>query len=207
MACACRNKNKTTDNNVSNDITVEPVAMPIVAQNSFTTVSGTSNSDNSTQDIELTLVNKDVTASDGRAHMKRIPYSTPSEMEAHEINLKQCYLCTKKHIGRAKEFFQEYHTGYPDHIKNLMMSTRIAENTIRKAFLLWQQAMSQLNMAEGELLGDRSNELKMREEHLSLANRIRTERLKLSDDPLYVPDFDQLLVDIHILQLRVLELM
>jgi hypothetical protein len=85
------------------------------------------------------------------------------------------------------------------------MSVRVAEDKVKEAFLLWQKTMAQLNMGEGELLGKEANKLTMSEEHKSLANRIRTERLRLSDDPLYVPDFGQLLADIHILQYRVME--
>lgn len=124
--------------------------------------------------------------------------------DAREINLEQCYLCAKKHVERAREFFEEYHTKYPDHIKNLIESVRVAEHDVMRAFLTWQRIMGQLNMGEGELLGKDLNNLTMRQEHITLANRIRDERIKLSDDPLYSPDFDTILVEIHLLQHRVI---
>jgi hypothetical protein len=185
MACACANKKKKeTSDTMNNDITIEPI-----------TIQGTK--------PETKLVDK--TAPANSVSHKRT-FANESEEEAATIALKQCYLCAKKHIARAQEFFQEYHTGYPDHIKNLTDSVRVAELDIRKAFLLRQRIMAQLNMGEGELLGNDANALSMREEHLSLANRIRDDRLKLSDDPLYSPNFDQLLVDINILQYRVMEI-
>ena len=133
--------------------------------------------------------------------------SVNSEAEAFEIGLKQCYECAKKHLARAKEEFKEYHTGYPGHIKNLIQSTRVAEDSVRQAFLTWTEVQAQLDMSAGELLGSEANQLQMREEHISLANRIREERLKLNDNPLYVPEFDDLLVAIHQLEYQTLELL
>ena len=128
-----------------------------------------------------------------------------SEIEAKSINLPQCYECAKKHLSRAKEEFKEYHTGYPGHIKNLIQSIRVSEAEVRRAFLKWEEIQGQLDMSAGELLGSDANQLQMREEHISLANRIREERLKLNDNPLYVPEFDDLLVAIHQLEYQTLE--
>lgn len=209
MACACRNKNKTTDNDVSNDITVEPVAIytdPVINNGSVNKdiSRGTDNTTIETAVNKSAFVNKAARDNDAKLSIQNTHYSTQSEAEAAEINLNQCYLCAKKHVVRAQEFFQEYHTGYPDHVKNLVHSVKVAESKVMMAFLLYQKIMGQLNMAEGELLGRDANGLALKEEHVSLANRLRNQRLRLSDDPLYVPDFDQLLVDINILQYRVL---
>ena len=122
--------------------------------------------------------------------------------EAVLMDLEQCYLCAKKHISAAKILFREYHTGYPAHVKNLINSMRISEDEIRCAFLLWQDIMAELNMGEAELLGKDESSDSMDDDHVKLANKIRDQRIRLSDDPLYVPDFDSLLVDIHILQFR-----
>lgn len=186
MACACANKKKSIEVPSMTDITIEPIAAP-----------------------EEPAVAPVAEVGDERALPSRVD-STKTvksivEVEAENIALKNCYLCTKKHLARAQEFFQEYHTGYPDYIKNLVHSVKVAEDRVRAAFLWYQKAMAQMNMAEGELVGKDANGLTMREEHLSLANRIRTERLKLSDDPMHIPDFDQLLVDVNILQYRVME--
>lgn len=125
--------------------------------------------------------------------------------EAKEIELKQCYECAKKHLSRAKEEFKEYHTGYPQHLKNLIQSTRVAEEDVRGAFLKWNEVQAQLDMSSGELLGRNVNFETMRQEHIKLANAIRTERLKLSGNPQYIPDFDSLLVQIQLLEYSTLE--
>lgn len=187
MACGCA-KNRNNGIEMSSDITIEPIEaeMQSATKSTPSTISYV--------ESPTTTLSEQITAQ----------LDSPSRREAIEINLKQCYLCAKKHIVRAQEFFQEYHTGYPDHIKNLVMSVRVAEGKVRQAFLLWQRIMGQLNMGEGELLGNNANSLTMKEEHISLANRIRTERIRLSDNPMYAPDFEQLLVDINILQYRVM---
>lgn len=196
MACGCAKNNKVNDNKMIDDATVEPIAVTADTVNQLTSSTPTAKA--------AVGATRPLDSSNDTVSQYRQPL-TESEREALEIALEQCYLCTKKHVVRAQEFFQEYHTGYQDHIKNLVQSVKVAEIKVRQAFLLYQRTMGQLNMAEGELLGKEPNKLGMREEHISLANRIRAERLKLSDNPLYVPDFDQLLVDINILQYRVME--
>lgn len=114
------------------------------------------------------------------------------------VDLAQCYLCAKKHIVAAKTLFREYHTGYSDHLKNLIDSLRVAEDKVREAFIKWQDIMGELNMAEAELLGG-SDEY-MDPEHIKVANLIRDERIRLSDDTLYKPVFDELLVRVQLLQ-------
>lgn len=115
---------------------------------------------------------------------------------AKQMDLSQCYLCAKKHIVAAKILFREYHTGYPNHIKNLINSLKVSERMVRDAFIKWQDIMGEMNMGEAELLGNED----MDDKHIELANKIRDERIKLSDDPLYVPKFNDLLVAIHELQ-------
>lgn len=193
MACACKNKNKSSD--VSNDITVEPVTLSTERQ---TEAKGT------IDDITVEPITVNKNTEDKPAPSAPVKHASVLQ-DAKEINLEQCYLCAKKHVSRARDFFEEYHTKYPDHIKNLIESVRVAEQDVMRAFLLWQRVMSQMNMGEGELLGNDLNRLTMRREHIALANKIRDERIKLSDDPLYSPDFDTLLVEIHLLQHKVLD--
>ena len=130
---------------------------------------------------------------------------SPVVREALENNLKSCYLCAKKHLVRAEIFFEEYHTGYPDHIKNLMESLQVSEQQVSKAFLLWQKIMGHLDMAANELLGNDANAETMNQEHVAVANEIRNERIKLSDNPLASPDFDNLIIKVHMLQHKALE--
>ena len=125
--------------------------------------------------------------------------------EALENNLTSCYLCAKKHLVRAQIFFEEYHTGYPDHIKNLVQSLRVAEVQVRGAFLRWQKVMGHLDMAANELLGNDINAVTMNKEHIILANKIRDARIRLSDNPLASINFDDLITKVHLLQYRELE--
>lgn len=210
MGCACKNKG-SKQSSMSIDITLEPIDV-------VTKAITEKNQGSATTATKATMVSNDITVepislpppeSMGyNVNVKRVTDNSipdSSVIEAKEIGLKQCYLCAKKHVERALEFFEEYHTGYPDYIKNLIESLRVSETDVMKAFIKWQRIMGQLNMGEGELLGKEPNTLTMRKEHVLLANKIRTERLKLSDDPLYVPDFESLLVDIHVLQHKVTE--
>lgn len=122
--------------------------------------------------------------------------------DATAMDLKQCYLCAKKHLSAAKILFREYHNGYSAHIKNLINSMRVSEDQVRSAFLKWQDIMAELNMAENELLGNDGTTLNLLDDHLTIASRIRAERLALSDSTTYVPRFDDLLVMVHELQFR-----
>lgn len=143
---------------------------------------------------------------EGVKRMEKTTVNTENAVtEAREIGLQQCYECAKKHLSRAKEEFKEYHTGYPQHIKNLIQSVRVTENEIRNAFLKWNEVQAQLDMSAGELLGRRVNFEKLKAEHIQLANDIRLERLKLSGNPLYIPNFEDLLVRIQALEYSTLE--
>lgn len=117
-----------------------------------------------------------------------------------EIGLTQCYLCAKKHIGRARMFFEEYHTGYPTHIKQLVDSLFSAESEVYEAFQKWQKIQDQMDMAAGELLGNSTEGRTMKQDHIALAAEIREERLKFDQNPLYIPKFDELKYKIHRLQ-------
>lgn len=116
------------------------------------------------------------------------------------ISLPQCYLCAKKHISRAQLYFEEYHTGYPERLKILIQSLRVAEAKINEAFQKYCKTLSHLDMAAGELLGNNAHGTTIDKKHVDLANSIREERLKFQDDPLYVPDFEKLLTETQLLQ-------
>lgn len=146
------------------------------------------------------VFNNTVKSNDNIKTLKELRDEMSAVSEALEIDLPQCYLCAKKHIGRAQQFFEEYHTGYPDHIKQLVDSTFEAESEIYKAFQKWEKARSQMDMSAGELLGNSLGGSTMSADHVKLASRIREERLKLEQNPLYIPDFDKLKYEIHMLQ-------
>jgi hypothetical protein len=120
--------------------------------------------------------------------------------EALANDLPQCYECAKKHLGRAQIFFEEYHTGYPQHIKNLMCSLQVAEDEVRRAYLNWCRILAHLDMAANELLGNDINGKRLKKDHVDLAAKIREARLNLGSDPLYVPDFGELLTAIQKLE-------
>ena len=121
--------------------------------------------------------------------------------EAFDIDLPQCYLCAKKHIGQAMIYWEEFHTGYPERTRRLVESLRVAEHAVRNAFVAWQKALAHLAMAGAELIG-RHGDLQdyLLPEHIRVANLIRDERVKLQDNPTYSPDFEKLLVEIQLLQ-------
>lgn len=209
MACACK-KNRVSK--IEDNVTVEPVDVQEVVRKRIINTGDKSKYilDNTTSDITVEPVVIDEPVVDTKEKSIKTTAKSMNDAagtlaDAREINLEQCYLCAKKHVERARDFFEEYHTGYPDHMKNLIESVHVAEMDVRKAFIQWQRIMGQLNMGEGELLGRDANQLTMRTEHIALANKIREERLHLSDDPLYVPNFDDLLVEIHLLQHRVID--
>lgn len=121
--------------------------------------------------------------------------------EALDVDLPQCYLCAKKHLGEAWVYFEELHTGYPDRKIILVESFRVAEDAVRGAFILWQKVLMHLAMAGAELIGRRGEiEEELLSQHVEVANKIRDERIKLQDNPLYVPKFDDLLVEVQKLQ-------
>lgn len=119
---------------------------------------------------------------------------------ANELRLDQCYLCAKKHIGRAQIFFEEYHTGYDDRVKRLIDSLQLSEDAVKQAFLLKERVQAHLDMASGELLGKPTEGYTTNKSHVDVANMIREERLKLQDDPTYSPRFSDMLEQVHLLQ-------
>lgn len=121
--------------------------------------------------------------------------------EALDVDLPQCYLCAKKHIGEAWVYFEELHTGYPDRLIRLVESFRVAEEEVGKAYILWQRILAHLAMAGAELIGRRGElDTTLLEQHIAVANYIRNERINLQDNPLHVPDFEKMLIEVQKLQ-------
>lgn len=135
-----------------------------------------------------------------------IPKATEEDValvvaEALDVDLPQCYLCAKKHIGEAWVYFEELHTGYPDRLIRLVESFRVAEEEVSKAYILWQRTLAHLAMAGAELIGRRGElDTTLLEQHIAVANYIRNERINLQDNPLYVPDFEKMLIEVQKLQ-------
>lgn len=116
--------------------------------------------------------------------------------------LGQCFACALKHIARARIFYEEYHTGYPMHIKLSIECTALVEMAVQQAFLKRRKAMAHMDMASCELVGDEqaSQYKSLRGKVIALANRIRDIRLELEKDPLMAPPFDEILIEIQRLQ-------
>lgn len=150
------------------------------------------------------IENNEKSSTENLKTLEELKLEVTAVSEALDIGLTQCYLCAKKHIGRAQQFFEEYHNGYPAHIKQLVDSLFDASSNIYEAFQLWEKTRSQMDMSAGELLGNSIGSKTMNREHVEIAAEIRGERLKLEQNPLYVPDFDKLKYKIHVLQHRAL---
>ena len=71
--------------------------------------------------------------------------------------LDNCFGCVKKHIGRAKAFYEEFKLGYPNH-EPLMFNEFVRSNkALEEAFMYYSDSLAQLDMASCELVGDMSD--------------------------------------------------
>ena len=116
--------------------------------------------------------------------------------------LTNCFDCCKKHIGRAKIFYEEWTQGYPEHSTLMYKSFIEANKVIEEGFVLYWDSLSQLDMASNELVGHELNTLdkEFRIEIIELANKIRAARILFQEDSSKVPDFDQLRIEVQRLQ-------
>jgi hypothetical protein len=207
--CNCRKSVKTTVlPKTQTQTAVKPADVAVVADPAITTRTATepvvidtipAKRPDETRSAYLKRL-KAVVSSPSNAKGSVAPREVSVEDAAKELALDQCYLCAKKHIGRAQSFFEEYHTGYDDRVKRLIESLRVAEGQIQEAFLLKERTQAQLDMAAGELLGGTPGGSVIDAEHVRVANLIRDERLNLQDDSLYVPNFDKMLIEVQKLQ-------
>jgi hypothetical protein len=118
--------------------------------------------------------------------------------------LDNCFDCVKKHIGRAKAFYEEFKLGYPNH-EPLMFKELIKSNkSVEEAFVYYSDFLAQLDMASCELVGDMSD---MGEGYqvqiIELANDIRKERILFQEDPTKVPKWDLLRLKVQKLQNKI----
>jgi hypothetical protein len=118
------------------------------------------------------------------------------------MGLTNCFDCCKKHIGRAKIFYEEWTQGYPEHSTLMYKSFIEANKVIEEGFVLYWDSLSQLDMASNELVGHELNTLdkEFRIEIIELANKIRAARILFQEDSSKVPDFDQLRIEVQRLQ-------
>ena len=118
--------------------------------------------------------------------------------------LMNCFECVKKHIGRAKAFYEEFQQGYPNH-EPLMFNEFVKSNkALEEAFMYYSDSLAQLDMASCELVGDMSDlqegyQVKI----IELANEIRAARLLYQEDPTNVPNWDKLRLSVQKLQNKI----
>lgn len=118
--------------------------------------------------------------------------------------LMNCFDCVKKHIGRAKIFYEEFQQGYPNH-EPLMFTELIKSNkALEEAFMYYSDSLAQLDMASCELVGDMSDlEEGYQVKIIELANEIRSARLLYQEDPTKVPNWDKLRLSVQKLQNKI----
>ena len=118
--------------------------------------------------------------------------------------LMNCFDCVKKHIGRAKAFYEEFQQGYPNH-EPLMFTELIKSNkALEEAFMYYSDSLAQLDMASCELVGDMSDLAEgYQVQIIELANEIRAARLLYQEDPTKVPNWDKLRLNVQKIQNKI----
>jgi hypothetical protein len=116
--------------------------------------------------------------------------------------LTNCFECCKKHLSRAKIFYEEWKQGYPEHSTLMYNEFTEANKTIEEGYVLFWDSLGQLDMASNELIGsylsdlDSNGQLEM----IELANKIRTARIAFQEDSSHVPDWNNLRIEVQKLQ-------
>lgn len=118
--------------------------------------------------------------------------------------LDNCFECTKKHIGRAKAFYEEFKLGYPQHEPLMFKELIIANKALEEAYAYYSDSLAQLDMASCELVGGMNNlEEGYQIQIIELANLIRTQRILFQDDPTKVPDWNKLRLEVQRMQNKI----
>jgi hypothetical protein len=117
-------------------------------------------------------------------------------------SLTNCFDCCKKHLGRAKAFYEEWTQGYPEHSTLMYRSMIAANKTLEEGYILYWDSLAQLDMASNELVGSDFNALEseFRVEMIELANEIRKARILFQENTDNVPDFNGLRISVQRLQ-------
>lgn len=118
--------------------------------------------------------------------------------------LNACFDCAKKHLGRAKAFYQEWLQGYPQHNTLMYKEFTNSNEILERGYLLFWDSLAQLDMSSCELVGNMiqlDNLYKI--EIIQLANQIRKSRILFQQDSSKVPDWNKLRIDIQKLQNKI----
>jgi hypothetical protein len=121
--------------------------------------------------------------------------------------LSNCYDCVKKHIGRAKAFYEEFKLGYPNHEPLMFRELKKSNKALEEAFMYYSDSLAQLDMASCELVGDMTDfDEPYQVQMITLANEIRMQRILFQEDPTKVPKWDDLRLKVQKLQNKTKEL-
>lgn len=122
--------------------------------------------------------------------------------------LSNCFDCCKKHIGRAKALYEEWHLGYPEHSSLMYKEFTEANKDIEEGYVLYWDSLAQLDMGSCELVGDNFGNLpnETQLQMIELANKIRTARILFQEDSTKVPNWDQLRIEVQKLQNKLTKL-
>ena len=120
------------------------------------------------------------------------------------LGLSNCFDCCKKHLSRAKAFYEEWHQGYPNHSTLMYNEFTEANKDIEEGYVLFWDSLGQLDMASSELVGNLIDlESGWQAEIIELANKIRTQRILFQEDSTKVPNWNQLRVEVQKLQNKI----
>lgn len=120
------------------------------------------------------------------------------------LGLSNCFNCCKKHLSRAKAFYEEWHQGYPNHSTLMYNEFTEANKDIEEGYVLFWDSLGQLDMASSELVGNLIDlESGWQAEIIELANKIRTQRILFQEDSTKVPNWNQLRVEVQKLQNKI----
>lgn len=120
------------------------------------------------------------------------------------IGLSNCFDCCKKHLSRAKAFYEEWHLGYPEHSTLMYNEFTEANKNIEEGYVLYWDSLGQLDMASCELVGNLINlDSGWQAEIIELANKIRTARILFQEDTTKIPNWNQLRVEVQRLQNKI----
>lgn len=118
--------------------------------------------------------------------------------------LTHCFQCTKKHIIRSKTLFNELILGYPNYAQMTFNELTQANKVIQECYVLYWDSIGQIDMASCELVGQVVQlPEKYRQEIIELANKIRIARIKFQQNINEIPDWNDLLISVQLLQNKV----
>lgn len=119
-------------------------------------------------------------------------------------SLNACFDCAKKHLGRAKAFYEEWLQGYPQHNTLMYKQFTYTNQVLERGYTLFWDSLSQLDMSSNELIGNIIQlDINFKIEIIELANTIRKARILFQDDSTQIPNWNKLRIQIQKLQNKI----